>query len=124
MTLWTAHCDERVKAAEIICYSDLWAHFGYRDINYCGMQVAPGLFKLVDLPDVQGLLAPRPLLVDIGANDTCFRVDTALACYRQVEQIYAAAGAAEHLELDLHSGEHGWGGSKSIPFFRKHLGWS
>ena len=55
MTLWMALGDERFRAAEIICYSDLWAAFGIRDINYCGMQVAPGLFKLVDLPDLQGL---------------------------------------------------------------------
>jgi len=121
MTVWMSLCDERLAAAEIICYSDLWPYFGFRDINYCGMQVAPGLFKLVDLPDLQGLLAPRPLLVDIGANDTCFRVDTAMACFRQVERIYTAAGAGDSLELDLHPGEHGWGGNKSTAFFGKHL---
>ncbi len=121
MTLWSALCDDRFKAAEIICYSDLWAYFGMRDLNYCGMQVAPGLFKLVDLPDLQGLLAPRPLLVDIGIYDTTFLIDTAMRCYRQVETIYQAAGAPEHLELDLFPGEHSWGGHKSIDFFNKYL---
>jgi len=121
MTLWMGLCDERFKAMEIICYSDLWEHFGIRHINYCGMQVAPGLYKLVDLPDLQGLLAPRPLLVDIGAYDSCFKVDTAMACYRQVEAIYKAAGAEDMLELDLHAGEHGWGANKSEAFFGKHL---
>ncbi|MGE0082695.1 MAG: alpha/beta hydrolase family protein, partial [Thiohalomonadaceae bacterium] len=122
MTLWSALCDERFKAAEIICYSDLWAAFGIRDINYCGMQVAPGLYKLVDLPDLQGLLAPRPLLIDIGVHDTCFKIDTALSCHRQLEKIYKAAGVAGRLELDLHPGEHGWGGNRSVDFFGKHLG--
>ena len=41
MALWSALCDDRFKAVEIICYSDLWAYFGFRDLNYCGMQVAP-----------------------------------------------------------------------------------
>ena len=121
MTLWSALCDERFKTAEIICYSDLWAYFGMRDLNYCGMQVAPGLYKLVDLPELQGLLAPRPLLVDIGIYDTTFLVDTALACYRQVEAIYRAAGATDKLELDLFVGEHAWGGNKSLSFFKRHL---
>lgn len=121
MTVWTAFCDPRFSAAEIICYSDLWPYFGIRDLNYCGMQVAPGLFTLVDLPDLQGLLAPKPLLVDIAANDTCFVVDTALACFKQVQAIYKAAGAAKNLELDLFAGEHSWGGHKSVAFFRKHL---
>ena len=121
MTLWMALCDDRYKAAEIMCYSDLWAHFGFRDINYCGMQVAPGLFKMVDLPDLQGLLAPKPLLIDIGAYDTCFKVDTAMACYRRVEKIYRAAGVEDKLVLDLHPGEHGWGGNCSKEFFGNYL---
>jgi hypothetical protein len=121
MALWTALHDERFRATEIICYSDLWPLFGLRDCNYCGMQVAPGLFKLVDLGDLQGLLAPRPLLVDIGVYDSCFRIDGALECYRQVESIYQAAGCSENLELDLFSGEHAWGANKSQSFFRKHL---
>ncbi len=121
MTLWMTLCDERFKASEIICYSDLWWAFGMRDINYCGMQVAPGLYKLVDLPDLQGLIAPRPLLIDIGANDTCFKVDTAMQCYEQLSRIYAAAGASDRLELDLHPGEHGWGGNRSEAFFRQYL---
>jgi len=79
MTLWSSLCDERFKASEIICYSDLWPYFGFRDLNYCGMQVAPGLFKLVNLHDAQGLIAPRPLLIDIGVYDTCFMIDTSMA---------------------------------------------
>jgi len=121
MALWMSLCDERFKATEIICYSDLWACFGIRDINYCGMQVAPGLFALVDLPDLQGLLAPRPLLIDIGVHDTCFTLDSSMACYRKLRPIYQAAGHPERLELDLHPGEHGWAGNKSVPFFTRHL---
>ncbi len=121
MALWSALCDERFGAVEIICYSDLWAHFGFRDLNYCGMQVSPGLFRLVDLPDLQGLLAPRPLLVDIGAEDSCFKVDTAMACFRRVREIYTAAGCEDVLDLDFFPGEHSWGGNKSGHFFKKHL---
>lgn len=120
-TTWSYLCDTRFRAAEIICYCDQWAAFGMRDVNYCGMQVAPGLFKYVDLPDLQGLLAPKPLLFDIGIRDQCFLVDTALPAFRQVERIYAAAGAADQLELDLFGGDHGWGGNKSVAFFKRHL---
>ena len=121
MTLWSALCDQRFKASEIICYSDIFRAFAIRDINYCGMQVAPGLYQLVDLPDLQGLLAPSPLLIDIGTYDTCFQIETAMKCFREVEIVYEAAGARDHLELDLSGTEHAWGGNKSIPFFRKFL---
>ena len=121
MTLWTALCDVRMKAAEIICYSDLWAYFGMRDLNYCGMQVAPGLFALVDLPDLTGLLAPLPLLVDIGVHDSCFHVGEALACYQHVRRIYEAAGVGDRLHLDQFAGEHAWGGNASRDFFAAAL---
>ncbi len=121
MTLWTALCDARFKAAEIICYSDLWALFGIRDINYCGSQVAPGLFERVDVSDLQGLLAPLPLLVDIGANDQCFHPENAQRCFEKVRTIYEAAGASKHLHLDLFPGGHAWGGNKSEEFFKHYL---
>jgi len=121
MTLWSALTDSRFRAAEIICYSDLWEYFGIRDLNYCGMQVAPGLYRLVDLPDLQGLLAPLPLLVDIGVMDSCFQIDHSLECFHQVEEIYKAAGCPENLECDLFKGEHAWGGNLSKDFFGKHL---
>jgi hypothetical protein len=121
MTLWSALVDERFKATEIICYSQRWAYFGMRDVNYCGMQVAPGLYKLVDLPDLQGLIAPRPLLIDIGANDNCFRIDLAMDCFKNLEKIYEASGSRENLELDLFPGPHAWGANKSREFFGKHL---
>ena len=121
MTLWSALTDSRFQAAEVICYSDLWALFGIRDINYCGMQVAPGLYALVDLPDLQGLLAPLPLLIDIGTYDSCFQPDNAIECYRQLQKIYEAANASEDLHLDLVPGGHRWGGRKSKEFFVKYL---
>jgi dienelactone hydrolase len=121
MATWMGFCDERIRAADVICYSDRFADFGMRDVNFCGSQVTPGLFELCDVPDLQGLVAPRPLLVEIGVHDDCFLIDSAMSCFREVEKIYAAAGARDLLELDLFEGGHGWSGRKALPFFEKHL---
>lgn len=120
-TTWSYFCDERFKAAEIICYHDLWEVFLLRDQNACGMQVAPGLYSLVDLPDLQGLLAPRPLLIDIGVRDSCFTVDSTMEAKKQIEKIYAAADASDKLLFDIHPNEHAWGANEAEGFFRKHL---
>jgi len=122
MATWMSLCDERIKATDIICYSDHFAEFGMRDTNFCGSQITPGLYELCDLPDLHGLIAPRPLLVEIGVHDECFLVASAMSCFREVEKIYAAAGARDRLELDLFEGGHAWGANKSVAFFRKHLG--
>lgn len=122
MTTWMAVCDERIKAADIVCYSSMFAAFGMRDGEICGSQVTPGLYALCDVPDLHGLIAPRPLLVEIGSYDNCFLIDSALECFHEVEKIYAAAGARDVLELDLFDGGHMYSGRKAPDFFKKHLG--
>jgi hypothetical protein len=106
MATWAALCDERVGAANVIGYSDRFADFGIRDTKWCGSQITPGLLALCDVSDLHGLIAPRPLLVEIGAYDICFQMDSAMNCYREVEKIYTVAGARERLELDLFEGGH------------------
>ena len=122
MATWMAICDPRIKAADVICYSDRFADFGMRDVNFCGSQITPGLYDLCDVPDLHGLIAPRALLVEIGSFDECFKIDSAMSCFREVEKIYSAAGVRDCLELDLFEGGHKWGGNKSLEFFREHLG--
>jgi hypothetical protein len=121
MTVWTSICDERIKAADVICYSDLFADFTMRCAQFCGSQITTGLYELCDVPDLQGLISPRPLLVEIGSNDNCFYIDSAMQCFHKVEAIYDAAGIRNHLDLDLFDGGHVWGGNKSIEFFRRWL---
>ena len=121
MATWLPICDTRIKATNVICYSDNFAEFAIKRCQFCGSQITPGLYDLCDLPDLQGLIAPRPLLVEIGSCDECFKVDSAVKCFRQVERIYTAAGVPKNLELDLFDGGHRWNGRKTIGFFQEHL---
>ena len=121
MTTWISLLDERIKAVDIIGYSDRFANFGVGKANFCGSQILPGLFSLCDVPDLHGLIAPRPLLIEIGTEDKCFTVDWALNCYGEVEKIYAAVGVGERLELELFHGGHQFGGNKAFGFFDKYL---
>jgi dienelactone hydrolase len=121
MTTWMALTDRRFKGADIICYASPFHAMSYAKYNTCGSQMTPGLFELVDMADLQGLIAPRPLLFEAGIHDTCFDIDPVLNLHLpQLEKIYKAAGTP--LELDVHPGEHAWGGRKSVAFFAKHLG--
>jgi len=122
LAIWSALSDERLKVVEVSCYSALFEDFAFKDLNYCGSQIAPGLYTLVDVPDLQGLLTPRPLLLDIGVYDEVFGVDSALDCSRRVREIYAAAGVDGNLEVELFGGGHGWSGrARSKDFFGRHL---
>lgn len=121
LAVWSTLLDDRIRATEIICYSDTFADFALRDLNYCGSQITPGLFTLVDVSDLHGLIAPRPLLTDIAVFDECFRLKSSSPCVDRVEAIYAAAGASGRFTRQLFDGGHGWQDRGSDAFFATHL---
>ena len=121
MTTWGSLMDERIKAADIIGYSARFNEFAMQRGNFCGSQYVPGLFAVCDVPDLHGLIAPRPLLAEIGLHDKCFLAEEALSCAEEVKKIYAAAGVPENYEIDAFPGDHQFGGNKAFGFFDKHL---
>ncbi len=121
MTTWISLMDERVKAADIICYSCRFKNFAVKNGNFCGSQILPGLFAVCDVPDLHGLIAPRPLLAEIGLHDKCFLEYDAISCTEEVRKIYAAAGAADNYEVDMFWGDHKFSGDRAFAFFDKHL---
>jgi len=89
--------------------------------NFCGSQYMPGLLTIGDIPEVAGLIAPKPCVVEIGEQDQCFVVDDARAAYERLAQIYAAAEASDRLECDIHPGGHEWSGAKAFDWFERWL---
>jgi len=123
MTTYVAALDERIKCAVICCYlstiQDALDHRGRG--NTCGSQFLPGLLTFGNIATVAGLIAPRPCLVEIGEQDTCFIKDDALRCYADVARIYAAAGVADKLDVDVFPGGHAFSGKKAFDWFAKWL---
>jgi len=124
MTTYLAALDPRIKVACISGYLSTVRHdaIGLRgNGNFCGAQYMPGLLTIGDIAEVAGLIAPRPLVAEIGAQDMCFVVDDARGSFEQVSRIYAAAGAADRIEGDFHPEGHVWSGRKSFPWFERWL---
>lgn len=121
MTTFASAFDKRIKAADIIGYVNPWARFGIHKANFCGSQVVPNIFHFFDTDDIAGLIAPRPLLLEMGIYDNCFPIQDLLVGYEGVKKIYQAAGKGEDLWTDIFPGPHGFGGNKAFDFFRKYL---
>ena len=121
MTTWTTPVEPRIKCADIMGYVNPWEHFGINRANFCGSQIVPDVFKFLDTHDIAGLIAPRPLLLEMGIHDTCFPIEDTLAGYAGVKRIYEAAGVADRLWADIHPGEHAFAGNKAYEFFDRYL---
>ena len=123
MTTYLAAFDERIKVACISGYlSTLAEAMNEHDCgNFCGSQYMPGLYTIGDIPDVAGLIAPRPLIIEMGEKDVGFIISDQLKAYDHLSAIYNAAGASENLQKDHFPGAHEFNGKDSIEFFSKFL---
>jgi hypothetical protein len=121
VTAFTASVDRRIKAADIIAYVNPWAEFGIRHGNFCGSQVIPGIFNYFDTHDIAGLIAPRPLLIEMGLYDSCFPYQDLHEGYKKTSIIYQAAGAEDKLHADIHPSTHAFAGNKAFDFFKTYL---
>jgi hypothetical protein len=121
MTTFTTAVEPRIKAADIIGYVNPWRGFGLRDANFCGSQIVPQVHRYLDTDDIAGLIAPRPLLLEMGIYDDCFAIQDLLAGYEGVKRIYEAAGAGDRLWAEVHPGSHAFAGQKAFEFFAEYL---
>lgn len=124
MTTYLAALDSRIRVACISGYLSTVRHDAITDRgqgNFCGAQYSPGLLEIGDIPDVACLIAPRPLIAEMGIRDTCFVIDDVKAAYEQVERLYQATGYADCIDCDIFDGGHQFSGRKSFAWFEKWL---
>lgn len=121
MTTFATAAEPRIKCADIIGYLISWKGLAINRANWCGSQMVPGVYKYFDVPDIAGLIAPRPLLIEMGVQDSGFFIEEQLAAYDHLKRIYDAAGVGEDLWKDMHPGEHAFANNKAHEFFGKYL---
>lgn len=121
MTTFTSAYEKRIKAADIISYVNPWPGFAIKRSNFCGSQVVPNIYRYFDTDDIAGLIAPRPLLLEMGIYDNCFFIHDLLKGYQGVKKIYKVAGVEDKLWVDIHPGPHAFAGNKAFDFFKKYL---
>jgi len=125
MATFLTAVDERIKAADIVCYLSTVRYDALTmraQGGFCGTQFVPGLLNFGDISTVAGLIAPRPILAEIGEQDDCFVLDDALRCYADVKKVYDAAGAGDRLSADVFPGPHSFNGRLAFDFFARWLG--
>jgi dienelactone hydrolase len=94
---YLAALDERIKAACVTGFMStvrplLKAHLD----THSWVHFLPGLHRLLDLPDVASLAAPRPLLVQQCARDRLFPAEAMRDAVKHISLAYDKAGAKGH----------------------------
>ena len=119
-TMWVAACDERLKAAVVsgwMCTTE-----GVFAVFNCPCWELPGFVELMDVCEVNLLIAPRPVLFESAENDPCFLLRYTRQGFSRIRagyQVFGAEGKATH---DVFPGGHKVHGTLAYPFLDKILG--
>lgn len=120
VTLFTAALDERITCAVVSGYLNT-----FRDsimaIDHCLCNFVPGILEFAEMPDIAGLIAPRPLLVEAGLRDPIYPLAGSRKAYAYLERIYGDLDAHGCLQADFFEGEHRWSGVKAYDWLAAWL---
>lgn len=119
-TLFATALDTRFAASIPSCYFCTFEH-SILAMHHCDCNYAPGLLNLCEMYDIAGLIAPRPLLIIAGEQDTIFPLEGVKLAYARVQEMYRAAGAPDNVELYVGPEGHRYYKARVWDFVRERL---
>ncbi len=109
LTMFTASLDQRIERVILSgCFNTF--RQSIMAIPHCACNYVPRLLQYAEMPDIAGLVAPRPLLIEHGRHDPIFPLAGLEKAYAALQEIYQGLGAASALNLNIFEGEHRWDG--------------
>ena len=111
-----AALDCRIQAAILSGYFTTFAQTSW--FGHCICHHPKGIGELCDIPDIAGLIAPRPIFVEWGNQDTSRPVHPA---FETTQKIYSVANAQDRITLHKFEGGHVFLGQRSLPWLIQEL---
>lgn len=106
-TVFLAGLDDRIKCCCCVGMMTTWKDYLLHKTNtHTWMCYVPGLPPDLDYPEILGLRAPLPTLVQSDAEDTLFTLGGMKDADRVLAEVYRKAGAADHYQGTFHPGPH------------------
>lgn len=121
-TMYVAALDERIKAA---CSSGWLTTVANMKNSHCPCWNSPGLAENFDFADIFACVAPRPLVLEIGAKERApggFPVEIARPVFEEIRTAYRVFGAETNAVLDVHPSGHVFHGEVFWPRLDRALG--
>ncbi|HWD38043.1 MAG TPA: alpha/beta hydrolase family protein [Fimbriimonas sp.] len=119
--LWSAALEPGIFGACVSGYFCPMAH-SILLFDHCPDNYVPGFARLMDIPDLAGLIAPRPLAVENGTEDPIFAAEGFRLACNYARDIYKSVGATSQFECELFQGDHVFHGTNMLRHLREKFG--
>ncbi len=90
-------------------------------VHHCIDNYTPGLLEHAELPELVGLIAPRPLFLETGEHDPIFPVAGFRKAADEIQSIYESVGAGKLVETDIFPGVHEISGRRAYDWLKLTL---
>ncbi|MBE2222451.1 MAG: hypothetical protein IAF02_12965 [Anaerolineae bacterium] len=118
--LWLAVMAERITAVVVSGYFSAFKD-SILAMRHCECNYIPGILSLGEMGALTAAIAPRPLCMIQGQQDTIFPLAAAQAQYKIVAEAYAQNGSPEACQLSVHAGGHAYHIPTSLAWFESWL---
>src|SRR5690625_1822284 len=109
---FTSILDERIKATVISGYTNTFkASIMAR--RHCLDNHVPGILEYAEMPELIGLIAPRPLFIEAGTEDHLFPIQDVKVAIARLEKIYRKFNVEELIDSHIFEGGHEISGLES-----------
>lgn len=112
--------DERVQAIVVSGYANTFEG-SIMARRHCLDNYVPGILQYAEMPDLIGLIAPRPLFIEAGMEDHLFPIEKTLEAIDTITNIYRSFKAENLFTYHLFNGGHEVNGEKSFDWLAKKL---
>jgi hypothetical protein len=112
-TMFVAVCDLRLKAAVVSGW--MCTTKGCLAVPNCECWEMPGFFTLMDVCEINLLLAPRPVVFESSLRDGCFPINYCREGFARIRAGYAVFGAEDAVWQDIWDAGHEWHGELAYP---------
>lgn len=119
-TVFLAGLDERIKCACCVGMMTTWKDYLLnKSHTHTWMVYVPGLPAELDYPEILGLRAPLPTLVQNDEEDKLFSIGAMHAADKILAEVYEKAGAADRYKASFYPGPHKF----DLPMQDEAFGW-
>ncbi len=119
-TFWSACVEPRIKVAFPSGYFCTFDHC-IMLVSHCIDNYIPGIFKVADMPEFAGLIAPRAFFVESGIQDNIFLIDGVKDAVNRAREIYEVFGAEDRIDSEHFDAGHSFYGKGGFAFIEKWL---
>ena len=106
-TTYLAGMDDRIRCAVCVGMMTTWRDCVLnKSHTHTWMLYPPLLPNSMDYPEILGLRAPRPTLVQNDIEDSLFTLSEMQRAERILEEVFAKANAADHFRCEYYPGGH------------------